>query len=79
MFSGRGFVSKVVRASSDLNTLCDLDGQLTVCVNDMQAGLQVSGLHMQHDMYEDMRRANAAILASIAASANNRSVRVNCK
>ena len=38
VFSGRGFLSKVLRAGSNL------DAQLTVCLNDLQAGLQVSGV-----------------------------------
>ena len=45
--------------------LGDIDDGITKCLGDMKASLQVSGLELQRATYDEMQRANAAILAKI--------------
>ncbi len=39
MFTNRGFLSKLLMASGDLNKIQELDGHLTKCLSDMQVEL----------------------------------------
>lgn len=65
LYAGRGFLTRLLTASSDLAKLADIDDQLTKCINDMQLALHVQGLELQQASYEKLFAANEEILTRI--------------
>ena len=56
MYTGRGFLSKVLFSGSDNNKFAELDDRLTKCLQDLGAAMQVSGLELQQKSVEQGRQ-----------------------
>ena len=67
VFTSRKFMSKLLMGSLDMNRLSSIDSDITACLADMQASMQVSGLEIHRATYEEMKQAHADILARIDA------------
>ena len=67
VYTGRGFLTKLLTARADLEKLAEVDDGLTKCVSYMQVALQVHSMDVQKASYERMFQANDAILAKIEA------------
>ena len=52
VYTGRGFLSKVLFSGSDNNKFAELDDRLTKCLQDLGAAMQVSGLELQQKSVE---------------------------
>ena len=65
VFTGRGFVSRLLLAPSDLNHIQTLDDDLTRCLADMQTALHATTMQLHRMTYDHLSRANALILERI--------------
>lgn len=69
-FSGRGWLSRIFFAKSDVETLQEVDAGLTQCLGDMVASMQAGIMAVQVNMYEEAAKANAEVLTQIKELGN---------
>jgi hypothetical protein len=62
VFSQRGFLARLVSGRRDIESLEEIDKDLTKCVQDMSLALQATAISLQAVSYADMKRANEDVL-----------------
>jgi hypothetical protein len=66
-FSGRGFISKILFSSVDLNRLQAIDDSLSCIVRDMCLFLQVDARAVQYATYQDQVYRHQVVIQRVQA------------